>query len=161
LKLTHREKLLDTPLDTLITLSETQVKRLDATDCPLCDEWAERLQKINDPPKSDVSLKQFQRHLGRHMEQLALAVLPVNEEDQGNSDEDIEVEDMEENLQRRPISFSEQSNITEVEVSRNPTGFSPGIGSSRQDIVTIESGEDDELVVRIPRQWKHIRELTC
>jgi hypothetical protein len=64
------------------------IKRIDATECPLCAEWGEKLLKVNNLSKCDVSLKQFQVHLGRHMEQLALSALPEDDADWSEDDGD-------------------------------------------------------------------------
>jgi len=39
------------------------------------DIFSTKLRKVNRSRKCDVSLKQFQQHLGVHMQQLALAAL--------------------------------------------------------------------------------------
>lgn len=69
-------------------LDSCAINRIDATCCPLCITYGNRLQSINQSSKCDVSLKQFQEHLGRHMEQLALAALPDEDSDEREADED-------------------------------------------------------------------------
>jgi hypothetical protein len=72
-------------------LDTCAITRIDATGCPLCTAYGSRLQSINQSNKCDVSLKQFQEHLGRHMEQLALAALPeedAEEDEPLNEDEE-------------------------------------------------------------------------
>ncbi|RFU32801.1 hypothetical protein B7463_g3563, partial [Scytalidium lignicola] len=53
--------------------------RIDATECPLCCEFARKLKTANNSQKCDVALKQFQSHLGGHFEQLAFVALPNDE----------------------------------------------------------------------------------
>jgi hypothetical protein len=57
-------------------LDKSRLERIDASCCPLCTEYGDKYQQINQSSKCDVSIKQFQRHRGDPMEQLALAALP-------------------------------------------------------------------------------------
>lgn len=68
--------------------------RINATECPLCKDYATKLQLANQSQKCDVLLKQFQAHLGGHFEQLALAALPTELED--DLPGDVESSDAEE-----------------------------------------------------------------
>ncbi|KAL2066193.1 hypothetical protein VTL71DRAFT_2264 [Oculimacula yallundae] len=90
MSLIHADKLHERPLEGL--LDACQISRVNATECPLCIEYGEKFQKINRSTKCDVSLKQFQEHLGRHMEQLALSALPQEEVDgdEGLASDDAE-----------------------------------------------------------------------
>ena len=74
----HVELVQENNIETL--LDTCAIVRIDATCCPLCTTYGSRLQSINQSSKCDVSLKQFQEHLGRHMEQLALAALPEEDD---------------------------------------------------------------------------------
>ncbi|KAJ8064829.1 hypothetical protein OCU04_007137 [Sclerotinia nivalis] len=71
--------------------SEEPVDKVPATACQLCDEWEATIgdakhnfkrQFIDggQPSQPHDTLGQFRRHLGRHMEQLALFALPVDED---------------------------------------------------------------------------------
>ncbi|RFU31087.1 hypothetical protein B7463_g5231, partial [Scytalidium lignicola] len=86
----------DPQLRALVLQSEESVDSISA--CPLCDEWEENILD----PKRDFkrvflnegqnvkpygTLKQFRRHLGRHMEQLALFALPTAESDELEDDD--------------------------------------------------------------------------
>ncbi|KAH8587113.1 hypothetical protein B0O99DRAFT_37904 [Bisporella sp. PMI_857] len=82
----HPGELVRNALDEI--LDSGQIPRIDASDCPLCVEYGERLQQINQSQKCDVSLKQFQVHLGRHMEQLALSALPEDDLDEDDDSGD-------------------------------------------------------------------------
>ena len=68
-------------------LDACRIKRIDATECPLCAKWGEKLQQVNNPSKCDVNLKQFQIHLSRHIEQLALSALPEDDANGDNGDD--------------------------------------------------------------------------
>jgi hypothetical protein len=74
---------LDTQPHTEI-MAECLQPRISALDCPLCNTYGENFQRSNESRKCDVSLKQFQQHLGRHMEQLALCAWPTDEGESGN-----------------------------------------------------------------------------
>lgn len=66
--------------------------RLDASDCPFCDDWADTLQHRNPNSKlvsgqaggSLVSLTRFKRHVATHQEQLALFAVPRHIEEAGS-----------------------------------------------------------------------------
>ena len=46
-------------------------------ECPLCDTWNSSLQKANNTDEDVVvTTEKFQRHLGQHLEKLALFALP-------------------------------------------------------------------------------------
>ncbi|OBT70030.1 hypothetical protein VE03_00659 [Pseudogymnoascus sp. 23342-1-I1] len=75
-------------LKALLLQSEEPVDKIRPNACPLCDEWESDLNHLNQDAKRlhlnegkvmepYGTLKQFRRHLGRHMEQLALFALPI------------------------------------------------------------------------------------
>jgi hypothetical protein len=79
-------------LKALLLQSEEPVDKIRSNACPICDEWESDLNNLNQDAKrqhlnggKDVepygTIKQFRRHLGRHMEQLALFALPINKSD--------------------------------------------------------------------------------
>jgi uncharacterized C2H2 Zn-finger protein len=72
-------------LDSLLTLCERSKPENEPTDCPLCNE-------------RQSTFKQYQRHVGRHQEDLALIALPhlPGEEDETNDEFDSESEEQEE-----------------------------------------------------------------
>jgi hypothetical protein len=82
----HQKDLTKQSIDAL--LETCLIERIDATTCPLCKEYGVKLQKINQSSKCDVSLKQFQQHLGGHMQQLVLSVLPQGSHDEETKDRD-------------------------------------------------------------------------
>ena len=67
--------------------------RIDATECPLCSVFAGKLKAANDSQKCDVTLKQFQSHVGGHFEQLALAALPNDVDDVADIIESLSSDD--------------------------------------------------------------------
>lgn len=116
-------------------LDNCAISRIDATCCPLCTTYGSRLQSINQSNKCDVSLKQFQEHLGRHMEQLALAALPEDEADSNET-----VDDDEE--QRSYSSTDQDSNV----LARAATwGTRRRSVSSRTDLEDVAAEDFNEL----------------
>ncbi|KFY70285.1 hypothetical protein V498_10372, partial [Pseudogymnoascus sp. VKM F-4517 (FW-2822)] len=107
----HAAVLRSSPLKALIMISEEPIDNILSTACPLCDDWETdmvRKQAIlesvcpspNRLDKTDglrSKPKLFRRHLGRHMEQLALFALPPNHfsdlEDGSTDGEKEEVDD--------------------------------------------------------------------
>ncbi|KFZ13509.1 hypothetical protein V502_06562 [Pseudogymnoascus sp. VKM F-4520 (FW-2644)] len=106
-----RNHLSSSPLKALIMLSEEPIDKFSSAACPLCNDWETdmvRKQAILESVfplrnrlenKDDLHSKPrlFRRHLGRHMEQLALFALPPNHfddlEDESTDGEREEVED--------------------------------------------------------------------
>jgi len=97
----HSNLVAQSQLEALLLQCEEPVDKIPASACPLCDEWESNLLD----PKQDSkrlflnngavvepygTVVQFRRHLGRHMEQLALFALPMAED---NEMEDDSVED--------------------------------------------------------------------
>ncbi|KAI9769386.1 MAG: hypothetical protein M1840_004088 [Geoglossum simile] len=69
-------------LSTIVEISERPLRRFRPNECPLCNDW----KVATDNPKcSDdiiyVTPKQFRKHLGQHMEELALFALPMSVSD--------------------------------------------------------------------------------
>lgn len=68
---------------------QQSMDRIPATSCPLCD-WESSLRIQNASALNDeilvVTPQQFRRHLGRHLEQLALFALPRNYKEDGTGD---------------------------------------------------------------------------
>jgi hypothetical protein len=82
MKTLHSETFTSAQLPALITWCGESVDKISAASCPLCDDWKALLQnrnlqlvKISNKPLYGT-LEDFRRHLGRHMEQLALFSLP-------------------------------------------------------------------------------------
>jgi hypothetical protein len=92
---------------------------ISALECPFCHTESERSQTINESLKHDVALKQFQQHLGQHMEKLALSALPLDEDESYNSDNDTARTNSENDIYS-PLFFVGQlelaSNILESEI---------------------------------------------
>ena len=79
---THFGPLQDSELLELVAQAEKPADKILATACSLCD-WETGLWEVYNIPPNDVKIgelyvpvRTFRRHLGRHMEQLALFALP-------------------------------------------------------------------------------------
>jgi Ankyrin repeats (3 copies) len=88
----HAGKFNEAQLPALVELSQQSLDRIPATACPLCDDWEKKLREANPhTPKNGalvVTPAQFRRHVGAHMEQLALFAIPrgyKEDEDAGSS----------------------------------------------------------------------------
>jgi hypothetical protein len=104
LRTNHHIELQESQLKALLLQSEEPVDKVAATACRLCNDWETNIGN----PKHDSNRSflhggqltqpygtrnQFRRHLGRHMEQLALFALPMADdtmEDDSLSEEDEE-----------------------------------------------------------------------
>ncbi|KAK3319067.1 hypothetical protein B0H66DRAFT_255789 [Apodospora peruviana] len=71
----HRNAIPPNQLDAMISLSARPMDVTDGMSCPLCQEPL-------------ASLKQYQRHVGRHQEQLALFALPAIDSEDVEEDKD-------------------------------------------------------------------------
>jgi hypothetical protein len=88
----HPSILADSKIEAVVLQSEEPVAKIPSNACPLCNEWETSLRESKQDSKRlrfnggrivqpFGNPKQFRRHLGRHMEQLALFALPVKESD--------------------------------------------------------------------------------
>ncbi|TVY25184.1 hypothetical protein LHYA1_G006052 [Lachnellula hyalina] len=129
---THPTILQKAQLEALILQSEEPVDKISANACHLCDEWEANLNNSKQDAKRLLlnggsvvepygTPKQFRRHLGRHMEQLALFALPTQEgenlEDDSlddANDDDSEHSDLAENLESSDRAASYIVQDTEV-----------------------------------------------
>ena len=77
----------------MVLQSEEPVDKIPASACLFCDDWEKNLNDpkqdfrrlfLNDGKEVEPygTIVQFRRHLGRHMEQLALFALPMTERDE-------------------------------------------------------------------------------
>ncbi|RDL39878.1 uncharacterized protein BP5553_04218 [Venustampulla echinocandica] len=89
----HPAILAGSKIEAVILQSEEPIARIPVNACPLCNEWETHLCDSKQDSKrlllNDGEIvepygtpKQFRRHLGRHMEQLALFALPVKGSDE-------------------------------------------------------------------------------
>jgi len=81
LKVEHKINALSvSQFDSLTRQYEMPLDELATSECPICSEWGEklRIRRPDLPVDGDifVGVNHFSRHLGQHMRQLALSVLP-------------------------------------------------------------------------------------
>ena len=82
MRLQHPGTFLESQLPALIARSGRPLERIPASACPLCDYEAilkHRLDLSSNQDPVTVKASMFRNHLGRHLEQLALFVLPKQE----------------------------------------------------------------------------------
>jgi hypothetical protein len=84
----HNDTVESCNLDTLLRTSSHPSEFLLASDCPFCD-WNANLRKqnpVSDETELSVPSKRFMRHLGRHLEEIALFVIPQPDQEDEDSD---------------------------------------------------------------------------
>ena len=100
MRLQHSGTFLESQLPALIARSGRPLERIPASACPLCDYEAILKNKLDINSNQDpitVKVSAFRNHLGRHLEQLALFVLPkqeVKEQAEGTVRSDVANEDV-------------------------------------------------------------------
>jgi ankyrin repeat protein len=74
----HQRTFPEKILPKILQQNERAQTRYKVDDCPFCDDWVVN-HDDKDIPEDDlyVTVKQFRQHVGRHMEELALFVLPL------------------------------------------------------------------------------------
>ncbi|KAF2262756.1 hypothetical protein CC78DRAFT_498061, partial [Lojkania enalia] len=77
----HAQGMTNDQLDALLDAGRQPIKHLAASDCPICGhEWEKKLRLANPEISEEemviVTPAQYRRHVGSHMEQLALFALP-------------------------------------------------------------------------------------
>ncbi|KAL8962304.1 MAG: hypothetical protein Q9193_001271 [Seirophora villosa] len=85
----HHGSFTPNQLQALATRAARPMHRILASACPLCDYPAVNRGKLNARPDEDpitVPIRTFRNHLGRHLEQLALFVLPKQDLMEQNDD---------------------------------------------------------------------------
>ena len=129
------------PHPALVEIGRRSLDRIPATDCPLC-YWDESLRDLNTHTSSDETLvvtpEQFRRHLGDHMEQLALFALPrsyKNEDEEGDANSDQAAAVGHSDTHSRHLSWTEamswKSNSSRgATLDNSPPDIGPSIASS-------------------------------
>ena len=87
LKHHHGELAEQHEVETLLQTSSRPSEHLPADDCPFCD-WGAALREQNRTPKEHdltVPSRRFMKYIGRHLEEIALFVIPQAEEEQRSS----------------------------------------------------------------------------
>ena len=82
MNLQHAGTFLQSQLSALIARSARPLQRIPASSCPLCDDEGVVRRRMDLDASTEpvtVKIQTFRNHLGRHLEQLALFVLPKQE----------------------------------------------------------------------------------
>jgi len=125
------------------------VEELSAADCPFCDNFDERLRKLN-PEISrgeilTISWAVFRNHVGRHMKDLATFAIPRY------SDEDDRSTIASDDTAKAAVAMAD-ADLLQKELA--PREFAAVVGSEISDVLsigTVEShGEAVEEVESIP-----------
>lgn len=66
----HGDNVTENQIDLITGACETPMIRFDASACPLCSEWVPPLEE-------SINLREFRRHLARHLQQISLEALPI------------------------------------------------------------------------------------
>ncbi|KAF4631570.1 hypothetical protein G7Y89_g6549 [Cudoniella acicularis] len=171
----HPAILAGSKIGAVILQSEEPIVRISGDACPLCDEWNTRLHDskhdtrrllLNDGNVVEPygTPKQFRRHLGRHMEQLALFALPVKESGELDDDNQEEQENDVDSDDQQDIPLEPEHEIVEeLKSAENLDGYlldsddqedmPPGSGGEVPD-ETILSSDD---IVLPPSQRKPLK----
>jgi hypothetical protein len=111
----HPAVLASTQIQAVLLQSEEPVDTISAFACPLCDEWEEGIKTRQGKQEGKIRMlnhgemvepygtkKQFRRHLGRHMEQLALFALPTNNAELDDDSTSGEEDDQSDHRESQP-----------------------------------------------------------
>ncbi|KAH9207935.1 hypothetical protein DL95DRAFT_527644 [Leptodontidium sp. 2 PMI_412] len=157
-KIAPKEELPD-----IVAQCEEPINRPTATDCPLCDDWEKSFAK-----SQYGGLSKLRKHLGRHMEQLALFALPRVEPDdnrsdgEGESDEEEEAEEVQ--VTDDNVIVPDQDGQLNDEEEDLSSRFSGGSGKrapiSKSEIRRkLEEREEEELKARLRERQREEEEL--
>jgi len=74
----HHTELADTHMSALVNLSQSALDAIPAQECPFCDGWHQNLTQGMESADTVVTVtpNQFRRHVGSHLQQLALFAIP-------------------------------------------------------------------------------------
>ena len=76
----HQQSMTDAQFEALSEAYRRPVDQIPASECPFCTEWETKLRQTNPTIKEDavvvVTPQQFMKHVGSHMQQLALFAIP-------------------------------------------------------------------------------------
>ena len=132
----HAGTFIDNQLPALMARAQVPVKWIPASACPLCDYESALRQRHpsqgTDPRDAEpilVKVQNFRSHLGRHLEQLALFVLPRNEVDEqldGNADAEPE-SDEEEVIPENQLEIAIEANLEHGSDDRSSHGLSSDV----------------------------------
>lgn len=108
----HADFSTSSQLSALLQVSKQPMDRIPAAACVFCD-WETTLRNSNTSNPADetlvVTVEQFRRHLGSHMEALALFALPRNYKDEGEGAESNEAAQPARSASSLPLSLKQRA----------------------------------------------------
>jgi hypothetical protein len=69
----HNGAINEAQIPLILESAEEGVRYFNDSECPLCDEW-----DCGPSPEETGNWREFRRHLGRHMQQLAIEAIPLS-----------------------------------------------------------------------------------
>lgn len=154
----HPKLLSTSQIEALLLKCNEPIDRILPDACHLCDDWEKSLldsdpklprdsHSILGPESRSGTIGRFRRHLGRHLEQLALFSLPSywgeEELDDASSDRDADSQESHDKIRaaRNTVQSDRKSEINRVSMSKS-SHFSVSPGSA----IPISRGSSaDEL----------------
>jgi hypothetical protein len=136
-------------LEALILQCEEPVDKISPTACHLCNEWEANLLDSNQDAKRAFlnegkkaepygTLAQFRRHLGRHMEQLALFALPIDEVEEAEDQSDSQSDDNESARSEIEQIIDADSVLEEALKGQLHPGHPAFVNDPREDMVNAQ-----------------------
>jgi hypothetical protein len=133
-------------LEAIVLESEEPVDKIPAAACKLCNQWENEIRSYSAVPgkpfrdektSKSGSLSMFRKHLGRHMEQLALFALPIakNREDEAMDLEEEYSDSVDDEVTLLSNPFTGQ----EVEEEKSPSKSTDKKDSQSEGPVTFVS----------------------
>jgi hypothetical protein len=136
-------------LEALILQCEEPVDKISPTACRLCNEWEANLLDSNQDAKRAFlnegkkveqcgTLAQFRRHLGRHMEQLALFALPIDDGEEAEDQSDSQSYDNESARSEIEQIKNADSVLEEALKGQSHPGHPAFVDDPREDMVNSQ-----------------------
>jgi hypothetical protein len=138
----HGDSTRDMEIDTLLQMSSRLPEHLNAADCPFCD-WSSMLLRRDtnwQGQEQVVPSIRFMRHLGHHLEQIALFIVPRPYEEEGEDLEDLGSNEVYVNMDERSSLSTLSSFGSEAVGSKDiDDSHSPAIDGTPS--LTVTGGE--------------------
>lgn len=131
---TKHRSLPDNTYSDVLRSCQEPLRTIPVSNCPFCDKWECELRKIQphvpDPDIILVDWKRFRRHVGSHLEQLALFAIRgcISDIHEDGSDRAVGIE-------------SDRSSLPQWE---NPVSVASSIGLSGSSQAQLQRTEDDQ-----------------
>lgn len=130
----HKGLVTENQMDVIMGACETPMALFDGSACPLCTEWEPPLDPV-------INMREFRRHLARHLQQISLEALPLYIEGLEIRQEDPDESDIVEWKKGRVLDNYIARSIRELSVAEG-------------DEVMILSVDKDWWMVRVLRDGR-------